>query len=460
MKLEFNEMIRLAILIVSAVIVVILSNYLSSKVIKNSDKMHRRFLSQLVNLIIILVVVGHVIGYFDPNMNVSSIMLKGSALIVAIVGFAAQTAISDLICGFLISISKPFEIGDRIVVEGMEPGIVEDITLRHTVIRIYDGLRVVIPNSVLNSKTVVNTSYMSDRCGIHLTFSVGYDTDVPYAMDTITDCVADSPYTLGVETNGIKEDSGPVYFLKFADSALVLETTIWVTKDTNSYIATTDINNRVTKAFRERGIEIPYNFVNVVEREYVESEGGTGKKKKALLRRRHYRTDTVNVRADGSNLNEALGLAHNFAARQHFDEKAAKQMELMAEELMGIMGNIVEDKKAKFWIEGSGFNYRLHLRYAISVGSEEYKKLISLSTSGKNEAVTTLAEKIWEKMIAGIRSTGESENKEADYVWSIREHEEEADNIGESILAAIADDIKVSVTKDRVDLMVIKSTGA
>ena len=242
--------LRISLTIAIGILLIILFTILFQRIFKKSDKIHRRFLGKLANLIVIIICLVNIMGIVSPELNLHSIFLKGSALVVAIVGFAAQPAISDLICGFLISVNKPFEIGDRIVPEGMEPGIVEDITLRHTVIRIYDGLRVIVPNSVLNTKTVTNTSYKNDKRGIHLTFSVSYDTDVSYAAETIRDCVAESPYTLGIETDGIKEDSGPVYFLKFADSALILETTIWMTRNTNSYIAITDVNNRVNRAFK------------------------------------------------------------------------------------------------------------------------------------------------------------------------------------------------------------------
>lgn len=450
--------LRISLTIVIGILLIILFTILFRRIFKKSDKIHRRFLGKLANLIVIIICLVNIMGIVSPELNLHSIFLKGSALVVAIVGFAAQPAISDLICGFLISVNKPFEIGDRIVPEGMEPGIVEDITLRHTVIRIYDGLRVIVPNSVLNTKTVINTSYKIDRRGIHLTFSVSYDTDVSYAAETIRDCVAESPYTLGIETDGIKEDSGPVYFLKFADSALILETTIWVTRSTNSYVAITDVNNRVNRAFKERGIEIPYNYINVVERENIQlDESEIKRKKHTSPSKRNYRTDTVSLTFGGTNFDEAMAIVHNFATRQRFSERNKKQLELMSEEVIGIMGDIVDDVKSKFWIDGSGQKYKIHLRFSAAVGSAEYKRLLSLSSSGKNEAVNTLAEKLWEKMVAGIKIADAPGTKTSDYEWSIRDNSLEESSIGESILVALADDIKVSVTKDTVDLVVIKT---
>ena len=427
---------------------------------KNSNKIHRRFLGKLLYIAVIVICLVNIVGQIDPTLDLHSTLLKGSALIVAIVGFAAQTAISDLICGFLISIHKPFEIGDRVIPEGMDPGIVEDITLRHTVLRIYDGLRVIVPNSEMNAKVIVNTGWKTDRRGVHLTFSVSYDTDIQKAMDVIRDCVADSPYTLGIETNGIMEDSGPVYFLKFADSALILETTIWVTRETSTYVAITDVNMRVNRAFKERGIEIPYNFINVVERENNSSDGDTDvKKKKTAPRKRNVRTDTVNIVPGSGHIEIALETVRGFAERQRLGERAAMQLELMTEEIIGIIGNIVDKTKAKLWVEGSGVKYRIHISFATGFGNEEYKRLISLSSSGKNEAVKTFAGKIWEKMVAGIMTAAE-EGHDGDYEWSLHENGQGEDDYGESILTSIADDVKVSVTKEKVELIVVKSVQA
>lgn len=455
-----DKRIDIIVTVIIGVAVIFLLWYIFKHFFKRSDKIHRRFLGKLLNLIVIVICLVNIIGVINPSMNLHSTLLKGSALVVAIVGFAAQPAISDLICGFLISINKPFEIGDRIIPEGMEPGIVEDITLRHTIIRIYDGLRVIVPNSTLNSKTVINTSYMKERRGIHLSYSVSYETDVQAAMDVIRDCVVESPYTLGVETNGIMEDSGPVYFLKFADSALILETTIWVTRDTNSYTAITDVNMRVNRSFKEHGIEIPYNFINVVERENVTGdEEKKVKKKKTVPRRRSARTDTVNIVPGSGRIDAALETVRGFAVRQRLSERAAMQLELMTEETIGIIGNIVDKARAKLWVEGSGVKYRIHISFPTSIGTEEYKKLISLSTSGKNEAVKTFAGKIWEKMVAGIKSAYE-EDHDGGYEWSLHENGREEDDIGESILTSIADDVKVSVTKEAVELIVVKSVQA
>lgn len=427
------------------------------KALKKSSSLDSRFVWQMIRLVVIAACVFSLIGLYVPDLNLNRVLLSGSALMVAIIGFAAQTAISDLICGLLISINKPFEIGNRIIVEGQEPGIVEDITLRHTVVRLYDGIRIVVPNSQLNTKVITNTSYKSERRGIHLKYTVSYDTDVQKAMDIIRDCVAESPYTLSVENNGITEDSGPVYFLQFGDSALVLETTIFVLPSTSTYIATTDLNLRVNNAFKANGIEIPYPYFNIIEKEESLLEGDDHDMENELKHtprsNRHYRTDTIRIQGDES-IEAAINVAKHFATRQKLGKQDSMQLQLLSEESIGLMREIFEGAKASFWVEGSGTVYRIHLHLPVSVGSEEYKRLMSLSSTGKNAAKRGLGEKIWELIRRAF-------NSETNTVWSLREQEREnpGDGLSESMLEAFADDIKVMVTKTNVDLVVEKNPG-
>ena len=142
---------------------------------------------------------------------------------------------------------------------------------------------------------------------------------------------------------------------------------------------------------------------------------------------------------------------------QRLDEKARNQLALMTEELIGLTGDIVGNTNAKLWIEGSGLKYRIHLNFKADIGSGERIRLLSLSSSGRNEANNSLPQKIWEKVIVGLRTTEDNTNASDNYEWSMHDNEPSAHEIAESILVALADDIRVSVTKTHVDLTVVRS---
>ena len=448
--------VLIAIIVVSNLVIAFLKNQT-----KFRTSLHGKYLLQIIRLIIFVICLAEMLEAIDPELNMRSILLRGSALVVAVLGFAAQPVISAVMSGLLISIHKPFEIGDRVIIDGAATGVVEDITLRHTVISIYDGFRVIIPNSELNSRVVTNTSYrMKDRRGIHLSYSVSYETDVQKAMDVIRDCVAASPYTLSVENNGIHEDSSPVYFFKFDSSALILETTIWVARETDGCKAITDVNTRVLNAFRRYGIEIPYQYVNVnqFEGSKVTPPVETAVPEKvAAPAKRHIRTNTVHMIPGEDGLEDAIQTARGYAKRQNLEKRAAVQMELLTEESLGFVQRVVDHTSRDFWIEGTGEIYRIHLRFDAKVGSEAYKKLIMLSSTGRNEAANSITGKVWEAVLMGLKRPPEKGKGKNSFTWQLSEAGVDEEEIGKSILGAVASDVRVSVTTERVELIVSKT---
>ena len=90
---------------------------------------------------------------------------------------------------------------------------------------------------------------------------------------------------------------------------------------------------------------------------------------------------------------------------------------------------------------------------------EEYKKLLELSSSGKNEAVNTINQKILEAIMLGReRLSGKKRGSKDSFEWKLSETEVSQDDIGRSILAKFSDDIRISVTSSCVELIVEKKT--
>ena len=99
------------------------------------------------------------------------------------IGFAFKDIFQNLLSGILLLISEPFRIGDQIV-SGDYEGTVEDIKIRATTIRTYDGRQVVIPNSDLyTSALTVNTAYKQRRLQVEV--GIGYEDDIEAAKAEI-----------------------------------------------------------------------------------------------------------------------------------------------------------------------------------------------------------------------------------------------------------------------------------
>jgi small-conductance mechanosensitive channel len=100
-----------------------------------------------------------------PIRAVAGTILASSAVIALVIGFAAQTTLSNFIAGILIAFTQPLRLGDVVEV-GQASGVVEEIGLTYTLIRAADGARFFVPNTKLASDTIRNETFVGTR-GAH-----------------------------------------------------------------------------------------------------------------------------------------------------------------------------------------------------------------------------------------------------------------------------------------------------
>lgn len=262
------EVLKLIFTVVVTTAVVTLVLRLERKATKRMTQMRNninlRFVESAVRFIVIFLAVQWVIMSSSLTQSFGRVLFQGTTVIAAIAGFAAQPVIADMICGLMISVTKPFNIGDRIELEDGSAGIVKDITLRHVTLQDIDTVVRVVPNSKLNGMKITNMSYQTQVRSVHMRFGVAYDTDAKQAMAVIGHAVEESPYTIPGKPGKDGASYGPVYFIQYADSSLVMATTVYYEPTTPTEVVKSDINTRVKQALDDNGIEIPYNYVNVV----------------------------------------------------------------------------------------------------------------------------------------------------------------------------------------------------
>ena len=243
----------------------------TKRLIEKRGNINIRFVESISRFIIIFIAVQWVVMSSPLTQSFGRMLFQGTAIIGAIAGFAAQPVIADMICGLMMSATKPFDIGDRIELEDGTAGIVRDITLRHVVLQDIDTVVRVIPNSKLNGMKLSNMSFHTRTRSIHMRFNVSYDADIGKAMNVIARAVRDSDYAIPGKAGANGQEYGPVYFIQYADSSLIMATTVYYEPTTHTEVVKSDINTRVKRALDENGIEIPYNYVNVIVNERRES---------------------------------------------------------------------------------------------------------------------------------------------------------------------------------------------
>jgi len=182
---------------------------------------------------------------FDPA-ELLSILGVGSVAI----GFAFRDILQNFLAGILILLTEPFRIGDQIIVGDYE-GTVEDIQIRATNLKTYDGRRVVIPNGDLFTDSVtVNTAF--DKRRSEYSVGIGYEDDIAAAQQICLDVLH--------ATEGVLDTPAPDTIMsEMGDSAVVFRVRWW----TNPQIADVlkvqdtvlrDIKNRLT----DEGFNIPF----------------------------------------------------------------------------------------------------------------------------------------------------------------------------------------------------------
>ncbi len=196
-----------------------------------------------------------VIGFFVASVVIfpglsPSDLIAGLGIGSVALGFAFKDVLQNLFAGFLILLYRPFHIGDQIKIKDYE-GTVEDINVRATKIKTYDGERVVIPNSDLYLNAVlVRTAFPARRTKV--TVGIGYGEDIDKARRVIMNVLK--------STEGVMPDPPPaVDVVELADSSVNLRALFWSKSVQTEVRQTSDrVVSGIKKALDREGIEIPF----------------------------------------------------------------------------------------------------------------------------------------------------------------------------------------------------------
>jgi small-conductance mechanosensitive channel len=165
-------------------------------------------------------------------------ILASSAVIGIVVGFAAQRTIGNFIAGLLIAISQPIRLGDYVETEGFR-GVVEEIGLTYTFIRLEDNDRLVVPNEKIASDTIRNSSIRSRKKRAHVTVQVPLDTDLEAARTTLRAAAGD--------------EQAEVVVTELADR-VTLQVSVWAPDEPSSERIESELRLNAHARLREAGI--------------------------------------------------------------------------------------------------------------------------------------------------------------------------------------------------------------
>lgn len=173
-----------------------------------------------------------------------SILIAASGVII---GVAARPFIENLISGIVISFSKMFRIGDTVIIDN-NYGTIEDITLTHTVLKIWKRRRYIIPNGRMLSKELINCTINDSFQWSHVEFFVSYDADLETVKKLAVDAAVKSTYYVDYEKPRF-------WVMAMEEKGYKCWIAAWVNSPVYAWELANDIRTELIKQFREKGIK-------------------------------------------------------------------------------------------------------------------------------------------------------------------------------------------------------------
>lgn len=263
--------IFIGILILTIIVALLVSRFFRRLIRKSSaelqnDPTNYQFLRHALVGVIYMVGFGIAI-YAMPNLRaLASSLLAGAGILAVAIGFASQHALSNVISGVFIVIFRPFRVRDRVEIRDLL-GIIEDITLRHTVIRDFENQRIIIPNSVVSDEVIINSDIADDKICKWVEVGISYDSDIDLARSIMQSEVMKHPSHLDNRTEEQKlegVDEVIVRVVSLGDFSVTLRAWAWSNNSTEAYKMKCDLLESIKKRFDREGVEIPFPYRTLV----------------------------------------------------------------------------------------------------------------------------------------------------------------------------------------------------
>lgn len=253
----WHLLIAIAIFAVGKVVIRLMRKLVKNILKKsNADEGVVKFVDSLVKFtgyVIVLIIICSEIGI----ETTSFITLLGTAGLS--IGLALQGSLANFAGGVLILLSKPFIIGDYVMING-EEGTVTKIDIVYTTLVKADNRVIKCPNGEVANNTIINFTNQDGR-RVDVKFSIHYDADIEQAKDIVKQVIENSPYTL-------KDKQNDVVVMLLDESGVNLETRAWV-EPKDYWDAYFYLNEHIKKELEKNDIIIPYNQLEV----HVNSKG-------------------------------------------------------------------------------------------------------------------------------------------------------------------------------------------
>ncbi len=273
MNTNLKDIIAFSVIILVTIIVATIIKRIFQKFINRSsgvlvnDPTNYQFLKHFLTAIIYVVGFSIAIYRLPELRTLASSLLAGAGILAVIVGFASQQALGNVVSGFFIILFKPFRVNDRLIIRDTLNGVVEDITLRHTVIRDFNNRRIIIPNTLINQEIIVNADFNDESICRWVEIGISYDSDIDRARAIMIDEALRHPLHIDWRTpEDIAKGKQEVFVrvIALGEYSVNLRCYVWAKNNADAFILGCDLLESIKKRFDAEGIEIPFPYRTLV----------------------------------------------------------------------------------------------------------------------------------------------------------------------------------------------------
>ena len=203
----------------------------------------------------IVLALGVVLALDLLGLNIAP-LLAGAGVMGLALSLAAKDTLSNLIAGVLLIMDRPFKVGDRIELwtapnETGTWGDVIEIGLRATKIRNPDNLVIIVPNSLIMVRDIVNYTMSGEDIRLRIPFSVAYESDIDRAKVLLIEAAK--------KVQGVKLEPAPIVIVRgFGPSDVQIQLRVWILEARMRRRIADEITGKAVAAFADAGVEIPY----------------------------------------------------------------------------------------------------------------------------------------------------------------------------------------------------------
>lgn len=201
-------------------------NYFNSKIERLSrrdsgDITLYKYVNYLVTAFIYLIGIIFIALAIPALSNLAAAAGASAGAIALVAGVASQEGISNLVGGLFIAFFKPFRIGDIIKIGQTTMGRVEDINLRHTVIKDFQNVRIVIPNAVVNKENISNYYMIETKNCEWIEVDISYSSDINKAIEVLQKTCESHPLCMDMRTDTDKQKGCRKWMYRWLRLAIV-----------------------------------------------------------------------------------------------------------------------------------------------------------------------------------------------------------------------------------------------